>query len=77
MASSSVTGTPSRVAHIQETNVHMDMKIELSSHILVQISLKNPRDVFLILAISFSSQLLIVSSLLWLCQDCVASMHPY
>ena len=40
MASSSVTGTPSRMAHIQKTHVHMDVKTELNSLILMQFSLK-------------------------------------
>lgn len=52
------------------------MKIELDSLILMQLSLKNLRDVLLFLAISFSSHLLTVSSLPWLHQDCVASLHP-
>ena len=75
MASSSVTGTPSRMAHIQKTHVHMDVKTELNSLILMQFSLKKIWYVLLILAISFSSHLLTVFSLQWLCQDCVASLH--
>ena len=76
MASSSVIGTLSMMAHTQQTHVHMDMKIELNSLILMHLSLNKFETCVANSGNQLSSHILTVSFHLWLCQDCVASLHP-